>query len=168
MRPRQGLEHGEFFSFGVGKAWLWAEPAQDRMPGRQGWERFLPRRFPFLAPAGWGCSPGSPHPCSHPVRAHARLALAPCCPHACLPSLLLPARAPSAVTVSPRACPAGWLRCWLWAKRGVLLPSLWLQRHLCHQVMGLAPEPCQTLQLCLCPPGIQGLVLMPCYTLIQG
>lgn len=170
MRPGRVWSMGSFLALGWGKAWLWGHPAWGRMPGRQGRETLLPSRFPSPAPAGWGCSPGSPHPFSHPGHAHAWLALAPSCPPACLPSLFLPARAPRVVTASPWACPAGWLQGWLWAELRVPLSSLSLQWHLCHQVAGLAPEPCQPLQPCPLPgtPGIQALVLMAPGTCSQG
>lgn len=161
VRPGRVWSLVSFFSFGVGKAWLWAEPAQGRMLGRQGRECFLPSCFPFPDSSRLGLQPQLSLPLLPPVRAHAWLALAPSCPHTCLRSPLLPARGPCVVTASPWACLAGWLPCWLWAELGVPLPSLSLQQHLCHQVRGLVPELCQPLQPCLClgTPGIQGLVL---------
>lgn len=161
VKPGRVWSLGSFFSFGVGKAWLWAELAQGGMPGRQGSECFLLSHFPSPSSSRWGLQSRLFPPLLPPVHAHAWLALAPSCPHTCLRSPLLPARAPHAVAASPRACLAGWLWCGLWAELGVLLPSLSLQQHSHHQVRGLVPELCQPLQPCLCSgtPGIQGLVL---------
>lgn len=141
---------GSFFSFGVGRAWLWVEPVLGGMPGRQERERSLPSRFP---------SPGSSRllPTPSPTSA---------CPCLAGTRTLLPARLPPQpplASQSPLCChsvPTG-MPGWLWAELGVPLLSLSLQQHSCHKVRGLVPEPCQPLQPCPClgTPGIQGLGL---------
>lgn len=129
----------------------------------KGGSTFFPAAFLPLALAGWSCSPGSPHPCSHQCMPmlgwHSH-------PPACMPASI----APHAITVSPWACLARWLWCWLWTELGVPLPSLLLQQHSCHQARGLVPEPCKPLQPCHClgTPSIQGLVLGASCTHSQG
>lgn len=83
-QARQGLELEELFSFGVGKALLWAEPAQGGMPGGQGREHFLPRHFLSPNSGRLGLQPQLP-PTPAPTNVCPCLAGTPTLLPACLP-----------------------------------------------------------------------------------
>lgn len=142
---------------------LWAEPASGRDAKKVRKGALSPSCFPSSGSVRLGMQPWLSPPLLPPVRAHAQLALA----LSCLSNRLSPVPVLSQPPHS-HACPGG-CGASLGRAQGPL-PSFSLQQHACHQVTGLMPEPCQSLQLCPCPgtSGIQELGLGAILHLYSG
>lgn len=142
---------------------LWAEPASGRDAKKVRKGAFSPSCFPSSGSVRLGLQPWLSPPLLPPVRAYAQLALA----LSCLSNRLSPVPVLSQPPYS-HACPGG-CGASLGRAQGPL-PSFSLQQHACHQVTGLMPEPCQSLQPCPCPgtSGIQELGLGAILHLYSG